>query len=146
MTAASDNPSNNVSLMEQQRGEQILASACRFLDEGGEGDLAELLASGALAALERTEEDILFAGLERRLLDLHLIAPRQLYVVLGADPQWDETAATLWGAIEAVIPPGYFLGRTYVRAALIDPPEDWRREYGATRPRADVSQPPELGG
>jgi hypothetical protein len=49
-------------------------------------------------------------------------------MVLDANIQWDENAATLWGAIEAVIPPGYFLGRTYLRAALIDPPEDWRRE------------------
>jgi hypothetical protein len=136
--------SNESSLVEQQRGEQILASACRFLDEGGDRELAALLATGALAVLERAEEDILFAGLERCLLDLHLIAPRRLYRVFDADPQWDEKAAALSDAIEAVIPPGYFLGRTYFRAALIDPPADWRTEYGARRPRADGLRPPEL--
>src|SRR5262245_25486023 len=111
------------SLVEQQRGEQILASACRFLVEGGDRQLAGLLATGALAVRERIEEDILFVGLERSFLDLHLIAPRPLYEVLDGDSQGDEEAATLRGAMEAVIPPGYFLGRTYVRAALIDPPE-----------------------
>jgi hypothetical protein len=98
--------SDKSSLVEQQRGEQILASACRFLDEGGDQDLAALLAMGALAAHVRTEEDILFAGMEQSFLDLHLIAPRTLYVVLDEDPQWDEKAATLWGAIKAVIPLG----------------------------------------
>jgi hypothetical protein len=129
----------------EQRGEQILASACRFLVEGGDRELAALLATGALAAYVRTEEDIFLAGLEQTFLDLHLIAPRTLCVVLDEDPQWDEKAATLWDAIRAVIPPGYSLGRTYVRAALIVPPEDWRREYGASRPLADDSQPRELG-
>jgi hypothetical protein len=70
-----------------------------------------------------------FFGQERGCLDLHFIAPRALYEVLDADPQWDEAAAAIWGAIDAVIPAGYVRGRTWVRAALIDPCDDWRREF-----------------
>ncbi|HYX77315.1 MAG TPA: hypothetical protein VE757_09075, partial [Gaiellaceae bacterium] len=81
----------NPSLVERQHGEQILASACRFLAEGGEHELAALLAIGALAARPRTELDPFFAD-ERICLDLDFVAPRALYEALDADRQWDERA------------------------------------------------------
>lgn len=130
MSAAGDDRSDKAPLVEQQHGEQILASACRFLAEGGERELAELLATGALAAHQRTEQDPFF-GVERNCLDLDFVAPRALYEALDADPQWDERSAALWQAIDAVIPAGHESRRRYVRAALIDPPEDWRNEYSA---------------
>jgi hypothetical protein len=114
-----------------RHGEQILASACRFLAEGGENELARLMATGALAARPRTELDPFF-GDERTCLHLDFVAPRALYEALDADPQWDDRAAALWNAIDAVVPAGYVGGRRYVRAALIDPPDDWRNQYAAS--------------
>ena len=99
----------NSSLVEQRHGEQILASACRFLAEGGEDELAGFLAKGALAARPRTELHPFF-GDERSCLDLDFVAPRALYEALDADPQWDERAAALWNAIDAVVPAGYVGG------------------------------------
>jgi hypothetical protein len=123
-------------LANQWNGERILASACKFLTDGGENELAGLLAIGALEVRESENSD--FFGGAQRCLDLYFLAPRALYEILESDDQWDERGAAISRAISAVIPPHLNRGMTYTRAALLDPPDDWRSQYGAERPRAAV--------
>src|SRR6478736_5816589 len=91
------------SLGNRWNGERILASACKFLMDGGEDDLAGILATGELEVHERKGDD--FFGGTQNYLDLHFLAPRELYEILESDDQWDERGAAISRAITAVIPP-----------------------------------------
>ena len=127
-------------------GERLLASACKFLRDGGDDDLARLLAS--CSATVNVGQSVTFFGDSDAVLDIHMIAPREAFDVLDADHgSWpDEQQDKLFRAIDAVITPPMRRGSLTVRAALIEPADDWRSEYGATKPRApDFKAPtPEL--
>src|SRR6266545_5512385 len=84
-------------------GERILASACKFLTDGGENELAAVLATGALEVRERVGDDV-FGGTQH-YLDLYFLAPRALYEILESDDQWNEQGEAISRAISAVIPP-----------------------------------------
>jgi hypothetical protein len=130
--------SDDANLASQWNGERILASACKFLTDGDESELAAVLATGALEVQESESSD--FFGASQRCLDLYFLAPRALYEILESDDQWDERGAAISRAISAVIPPHLNRGMTYTRAALLDPPQDWRSQYGAERPHAAVEE------
>jgi hypothetical protein len=119
-------------------GEIVLASACSFLKDGGREDLARLLATCALHVDYTITQG--FAGAEWQSVDLAFTAPHAAYEVLTPDEDSfgravDESDyAVVRRAIEAVVPPPISVGAWHVRAALIDPPEDWRSEYGVQSP------------
>jgi hypothetical protein len=135
----------NSDLLEEPRaGERLLASACRFLADGGDEDLARLLATCS-ARVRPMEEPLLFGGGSNTVLEIFLTAPRQAYDVLTAndDDQWagDDRCETIYRALRAPLPKN-ISHRITVLAELVEPEDDWRSTYGAMKPNEPPLPPP----
>ncbi|MFH1112924.1 MAG: hypothetical protein V1792_03300 [Pseudomonadota bacterium] len=103
----------------------ILASAARFLIEGGEEDAASVLLSCSLAFWQ--SGDAWFVGDEtREALHVKLTGPRAAYEILN-DSNHSITQA-IWRALEAVLPENTYIKHftAHVQHIAIDP--NWREE------------------
>jgi hypothetical protein len=142
------------------RGDQILASAARYLIDGGEEDAASVLLACSIAVWE--SGDTWYEGDELyNALHVALTGPRAAYEALNRttklDAYWDamgmpqqmrdEAAATdtyhlipadaelapivrpaIERAIEAVLPPGFYVKHFTTHVELLDIDPDWRNE------------------
>lgn len=135
----------NGDLLEEPRaGERLLASACRFLAEGGNDDLARLLATCS-ARVRPVEEALLFGGGTNTVLEIFITAPRQAYDVLTQtdDDRWSDAGPgdEIHRALRALLPQN-ISHRITVLAELIEPEDDWRSAYGASKPNEPPLPPP----
>jgi hypothetical protein len=130
-------------LEDPKAGDRLLASACRFLADGGNDDLACLLATCS-ARVRPIEEPNLFGGGSQTVLEIFITAPRLAYDTLTGTErdEWtdDQRSETIYRALQAPIPPN-ITHRIQVLAELIEPDEDWRAAYGATKPHESPLPP-----
>lgn len=103
----------------------LLASAARFLVDGGQEDAASVLLACSLAVYE--SGDTWYVGDEtHRALHVEIHGPRAAYDALG-----DEQSAVgqaIRRAISAVLPSQTYVKHFSVHAELIDVDPDWRME------------------
>jgi hypothetical protein len=105
----------------------LLASAARFLIDGGEEDAASVLLSCTLTIDESADELFSLSGSEvYQQLDVRLTGPRAAYDIL--DNADHEVTVQVRRAIGALLPPDAFLRSlsAYCELTEIDP--DWRTE------------------
>jgi hypothetical protein len=117
-------PPENTSA-EISKDDRILASAARFLIDGGEEDAASVLLSCSLDVW--ASGDIWFAGDEvHSALHVKLTGPRAAYEVLSDSSH--EIAVQVQRALDAVLPADTYIKHFTVHAELIDIDPDWRIE------------------
>ena len=122
-------------LESSKAGDRLLASACRFLADGGNDDLARLLATCS-ARVRPIKEPNLFCEGSQTVFEIFITAPRHAYDILTSnDDEWasDERSETIYRALRAPLPKN-LTSRIEVLAELIEPIEDWRAAYGAAKP------------
>jgi len=109
--------------------EQLLASAVRFLVDGGEEDTASLLLACSIDVQHGRE----WMDLDRlvREVDISLAGPRAAYDALRLEPSVfaDQPHRTQTeNAFRAVLPPPYALAHLEVRAEIMNINPGWRTE------------------
>jgi hypothetical protein len=102
----------------------LLASAVRFLIDGGEEDAASVLLSCSLSL--DVHDDGWWGGKPAYVLDVTLIGPRDAYEILNKLDH--EVTVQVRRAFEAVIPPDTGLGDISAQAGLVEIDPDWRTE------------------
>ncbi len=105
-------------------GEQLLASATRFLIDGGEDDAASILLACSIRVWAGDGGWSDGEWIENVSIDLE--GPRSVYEIFQGND--DPTKEALRRALEAVLPSGYWLWRLSCRAALLDLDPGWRTE------------------
>lgn len=105
--------------------DQLLASAARFLVDGGQEDAASVLLSCSLEVWESgdhwlTGDEMSFA------LHVELVGPRAAYEILSKDNQ--PITQSIRRAIGAVLPADLYIKHLTARAKLVDIDPDWRSE------------------
>ena len=103
---------------------QLLASAAKFLIDGGEEDAASVLLACTLSVW--TSGDSWYVGDETHYaVHLEVTGPRAAYDALtSAGP----VGQAINRALDATLPTGFYVKHRDVKAALIDLDPDWRSE------------------
>jgi hypothetical protein len=123
----SDSPSHDRSFEQLPKlpsSDVLLASAVRFLIDGGEEDAASVLLSCSLSL--DVHDDGWWGGKPAYVLDVTLIGPRDAYEILNKLDH--EVTVQVRRAFEAVIPPDTGLGDISAQAGLVEIDPDWRTE------------------
>jgi hypothetical protein len=107
------------------RSEEIIASAAKFLIEGGEDAAANVLLACSVESLDIDDQSY-WRGSTTYALVVWLRSPRAAYVVLADDRHTIHESVT--EAIKAVLPRNTWLARLEVRAELMPISPDWREE------------------
>lgn len=106
-------------------GDQVLASAARFLIDGGEEDAASVLLSCNLSVWE--SGDTWCNGDEvTSAVHVDLTGPRAAWEVLSDDE--NPIRQAVYRSIQAVLPENTYIRHFSVRAELVDLDPDWRTE------------------
>jgi hypothetical protein len=105
--------------------DEVIASAAKFLIEGGEDNAASVLLACSIESLE-VEEQSYWRGTTGFGFAVWLRGPQAAYAVLAdeAHPIHDAVRE----AIKAVLPPNTWLAHLGVRAELMPISADWREE------------------
>ncbi len=105
--------------------DRVLASAARFLIEGGEEDLASILLSCSIAIWE--SGDTWYVGDETHFaLHITITGPRAAYDLFTDDRS--EQGDAIRRALRAVLPPDTYIKHLTPQAELIAIDADWRQE------------------
>ncbi len=106
-------------------GDQVLASAARFLIDGGEEDAASVLLSCNLSLWE--SGDTWYNGDEvTSAVHVDLTGPRAAWEALSDDK--NPIRQAVYQSIQAVLPENTYIRHFSVRAELVDLDPDWRTE------------------
>jgi hypothetical protein len=110
----------------QETDDRLLASAARFLIDGGEEDAAHVLLSCSIA-FDLTE-DVDFYNQPKGTYygDVHIQGPRSAYNVLN--DEGNPISESIIHAIKAVTPDHIRLSRFIIKAEIIDIDPNWRNE------------------
>jgi hypothetical protein len=105
-------------------GPQLIASASRFLIEGGDNEAASVLLSCTVDSFWADPVD-------------PMIGPRSAYDHLS--DYRSEIRGKVWGAILAILPPRFWLSTFQIRAGLVELEPDWLAEMVAMARGKDVN-------
>jgi hypothetical protein len=103
---------------------RLLASAVRFLIDGGEEDAASMLLSAQLTIWPSGDswydgDEVSYAA------HIQLEAPRPIYEAMDVETV---AGASIRKALEAVLPPKFYIKHFTVTGALVELDPDWRAE------------------
>lgn len=115
---------------------QLIASASRFLIEGGENEAASVLLSCTVDGFWADPADPINDTYAAPAY-LHLIGPRAAYDHLSdiRTPIFNQ----VWNAVAALIPPPLWLQEIKIRAGLVELEPDWHAEMLAMARGKDVN-------